>query len=278
MEPQTFRVGLSQAAYARGISVISGELARLDTSRGRMLAARLVVTVIALLIVIAVTPSAIPGLLLACLLFWLGELAVQAGFRTVAFGHSFEPKVHAETLVTFDETGVREEGKIRARSWPWAALRRVHVAGEEMVIEFAGWDMVVLPADLWPSPGDRAAFVTLLKERAPQAAVAEVAASPEERGQRLRLTEPMMLARLALAVLAYQLIVEAGLRLGAFGAAGQTLLWLGGGVMGGAAIWFLSGWALRAIARRSAAAALYLSWGVLALLVTAFALWYLAAG
>jgi hypothetical protein len=56
-----------------------------------MLAARLSVSIVTLLIVAIVFPGSISGLLLACLLFWLGELVVQATCRTQAFGTSFEP-------------------------------------------------------------------------------------------------------------------------------------------------------------------------------------------
>lgn len=133
-----------------------------------------------------------------------GELGIQAAYRTRTFGSSFEPSVHADTVVTFDGSGIREEGPARSR---------------------------------------------------------------------LNLVEPALLARMALAVGAYQLIFETGLHLGNATDVSYLLLVLGGGALGGGATWLLSGLLLRAVARRSPTVALYLSWGLLLCMLAGFVIW-----
>jgi hypothetical protein len=277
LELQRFRIQLSRAAYARGISTLSADLAQLDQSRGRMLAARLSVSIVTLLIVAIVFPGSISGLLLACLLFWLGELVVQATCRTQVFGTSFEPSVHAETTVIFEDSGIREKSATRTRQWDWDALQRIHVSTEELVIQLVGWDMVLLPTSLWSSLDARAAFIAVLQARRPQSEIHQASAPPSETESRHKLTEPMVLARVALAVGAYQLIFENALRLGDVANLSHLLAVLGCGALGGGATWLLSGWMLQAIAKRSATTALYTSWSLLVFLLTGFVIWFISA-
>ena len=277
MELQRFRIQLSQSAYARGISAVSADLAQLDQSRGRMLAARLGVSILTLLIVTTVFPNSISGLLLACLLFWLGELVVQATYRTKAFGTSFEPSVHANTTVTFDDSGIREEAETRTRQWDWDALQRIHVSVDELILQFVGWDMVLLPTSLWSSLDERVAFIAALQARRPQSDIGKASAPASETESRLKLVEPMLLARIASAVGAYQFIFESGLRLGNVGDHTNLLIVLGCGALGAGATWLISGRMLQAIAKRSPAAALYMSWSLLLFLLTGFVIWFSSA-
>lgn len=275
MTPRRLHVPLSQADYAAGLAIVSADLTRDDTSRRRMLFARLGVTIFTMLAVVVVFPGGLPALLFACLLFWIGESIVQASFQTSAFGISFDPQIHGDTHVLFDEARITEEGGARTRHWTWATLRRVTVTDALIILRFAGWDMIVLPTASWASPAERAAFLSELRASAQDAEHCAAAKSAMDSEASIRLTEPVLIARLALAAAGYALVFE-----GSFGIAfsprpGAILLWLAAGMVAGGLMWLASGWAFRRLARRSAAAALWAAWSTFAVVALLFAISFL---
>lgn len=88
------------------------------------------------------------------------------------------------------------------------------------------------------------------------------------------LVEPVLMARISLAVAAFHLIFEAQLPFAPGPDRSAALIALGIASLGGAALWWTSGKAFRWLSQRSAAAALRTAWVLLLFLAAAFAFWF----
>jgi hypothetical protein len=163
---------------------------------------------------------------------------------------------------------------LRTRRWTWDAVRRVHSSSGYAIVELKGWDMLVFPNRLWATPEERESFVAEVEARSRAGDPHRAMPPTREADARLRLIEPVLLARIALAAAAAHLILEAQLpfpagpdRSAAFAGAGLALL-------GAAIMWWVSGKAFERLAARSAAAALRTAWALFLLLAAAFNLWF----
>lgn len=272
MKSHVYQIDLSKADYVAGLSAIVGEIARLDSARGRMLFVRLGVAIVTMIVVGFLFPYSFPGLIAACLLFWLGDMLVGAAFRTETVGVSFEPAAHAKARIEFGDDAIVERSDFRTRRWTWDAVRRVHLSAGHVVIELKGWDMIVLPDRLWATPAERSAFLAEVDARRLSGDTVETNVTAREAEARLLLIEPVLMARVTLAVAAFHLLFEAQLP---FGSAdrGAAFAALGLAAAGGALLWWASGKAFAWLAARSAAAALRTAWGLVGLFGATFALW-----
>jgi hypothetical protein len=210
----------------------------------------------------------------AILLFWLAEFLIQAAFKTELVGISFEPEAHGRTDVEFSDAGIVETGATRARRWAWDALRRVHLPKGHVILEFAGWDMIVLPDRLWPSADQRSAFVAELQSRQTASDTTPAATSPTEAVARLKLVEPILIARLFLAAEVFQRIFDALLPIGTRPDPSTSMIALGAAAIGAGIVWWASGRAFRWLAERSPERALAVAWGVIVVMAALFALWF----
>lgn len=274
MKSQVFEVRLSRADYTVGLSALVGELARLDTARTRILFARLALGIVTLVVVAYAFPYSLPGLLASCLLVWLGDSLIQLAFRTQTVGASFDPAAHAEARIEFDDEAIVEQGDLRTRRWTWDAVRRVHLSPGYVVVELKGWDMIVLPDRLWPTPEGRRNFLVELEARRLAGGTLTTIPAAREAEARAVLVEPVLMARISLAVAAFHLIFEAQMPFPPGPDRTAAFVALGVASLGGAMLWWASGKAFRWLAQRSAAAALRTAWGLLFLLAAAFAFWF----
>ena len=248
------------------------ELARLDTARGRILFGRLAVSILTLIIIGFAFPLSLPGLVTACLLFWIGDSLVQAAFRTQTVGVSFDPAAHANLRIEFSDDAIVEQGELRSRRWTWDAVRRLHLSSGHVIIELKGWDMIVLPGRLWPSPEERSTFVAELEARRLSSDTRMTTPSADEAEARVMLIEPVLITRISLAAAAFHLIFDAQLPFDAGPDRTAAFIGLGVALLGGAVTWWASGKAFRWLAERSASAALRTAWGLFLLLAAAFVL------
>lgn len=273
MERQSYRVELTRSDYAAGLAAVMAELARLDTARKPMLFARLGMTIAILLVIAYAFPLSAAALFAAILMFWIGDMVIQRLFATQLLGISYDPAVHASTEVEFSEEGIVERAATRTRQWSWDALRRLHHPSGLTVLETVGWDMIILPHKLWPSPDARNAFVNDVRAQLPDVAHNDRTATPKQAVTQLKLTEPVLLARIALSVAVFQLIFESFIPPAPPQASGP-LLALVAAALGGTITWWGSGRAFGWLAERSAKQALAAAWGIFALFAIAFALWF----
>ncbi len=274
MRPQSFAIELTRADYVVGLSALMGELARLDTGRKPLLFARLAICIATIMIIGFAFPDSMIALFAFILLVWVGESVAQAAFKTQVIGTSFDPAAHAATQVEFSEEAIVEQGTYRTRRWTWAALRRVHLPSGYVVIELAGWDMIILPDRLWPTAEERSAFIAELNARQPASAIVSAPISTGEAVARVKLAEPILMARIALAVAVFQLIFEAQLSLGPEPGSSAIFIGLAAAIIGGAIAWWASDVVFRKLAEQSPSRALAAAWGLFAFLAAAFALWF----
>lgn len=276
MKPHSFDLQLSRNDYATGLAALMGELARLDDVRPKMLFARLAVTVAVVLAVLYFFPESSLALFTAIMLFWLADFSVQSFFGPRITGVSYEPAMHSGMRVTFDDEGVSEHVATRSRRWAWDSVRRVHAPAGYVVIEFAGWDMVILPDSSWSGPEERSAFLAELAERRPATHFVSAGESRSEAEARMFAVEPVLLARIALTVAAFELGFEAQFRLaGPPAGTSAVAILLAIASLAGAFAWWGSGRGFEALAERSPLAAKRTASGLFALLAVLFALWYL---
>lgn len=274
MKSQVYQVQLSRADYAVGLSALVNELGRLDTARGRLLFSRLALGVVTLTIVAYAFPYSFPGLITAALVIFVGDWLVQMAFRTQIVGISFDPVAHSNTRIEFSDDFIVEQGELRTRRWTWDAFRRVHLSSGYVIVELKGWDMLVFPNRLWPTPEERSAFVAELEARRLAGDTNGTIPSAGQAEARVMLTEPVLLARISLAVAAFHLIFEAQLPFDPGLGRGAAFAVLGIASLPAAILWWTSGKAFERLAAHSASAALRTAWGLFLLLAVAFNLWF----
>ncbi len=274
MRSQSYQVELTRSDYAVGLSALMGELARQDKARSRLLFARLGVAIVMINVVGFAFPGAMAGLFIACALIWVADLLVVGLFQTQTVGVSFDPAAHASNRVEFSEEGLVEQGALRTRRWTWDSVRRVHLPPGYVVLEVTGWDMIVLPNRLWPSAADRGAFLAELEARRNVSEIPGTGLSPREAEASVMLVEPVLIARIFLAVEAWHYAFETQLTRLAEGDEGATLIALGLAMLAGTIAWLGSGYGFRWLAKRSPAKAIAVAWVLFALLAVQFTLWY----
>jgi hypothetical protein len=239
-----------------------------------MLFARLAAYVAIIMVIAVLFPQGGTAVLCAIVLFWLSEFAVQALFRTQTVGISFEPNVQGRTNVEFSNDGIVEQGASRTRRWNWDSLRRVHLPTGYVVIEFMGWDMIVLPDGLWATSEERSEFIAELEARQTAPDPTLDTEAPRKVDPQFKLVEPVLIARLFLTVQAFQLILDNLLSFGRHPDPNSASIALAGAFLGSAIIWWAAGRAFRWLEARSPSQALAAAWGVIVLLSMVFALWY----
>lgn len=156
-----FEYRLSRDEYVAGLSVLTEELRRRDPWRARVLWEQGIAILVIILLVMLLFPSGVFAVLIVCFFVSLFEFAMRPRWTRGMTGVSYDPAV-AEETVEIDDAGVSQRGAARLRSWPWTSVRQVHDAEPGLVLEVAGWDMVILPARLWDDAQTRQAFVAQL--------------------------------------------------------------------------------------------------------------------
>lgn len=271
MLPRRFDVHLTRDDYVVGIAAVLNRLAREDQVRPKQLAARFMLMLAIMAMLFAFFPASLPGVLAAALLAWVGEMLFAARFKSNRLGVTFDPASSADTVVTFDDDGISEGASTRSRSWSWLAVRSLHLTPGYLIVEMASWEAIVLPDALWAKPEDKEAFAAELRARWPHIAAADSVPSESATRATVRLTEPVLIGRMALCLLAYQAAFEASVAMARSPVEATTaLLWIGAGLAAAIVTWFVTGAVFRALARHSPQAALIAAWasfGLLALLL-----------
>jgi hypothetical protein len=167
-----FRYQLSKDEYVIGLDALMNELGRQDTGRTRRLLEQLAIAVLVLAVITVVFPDALVGLLVATVLFAILIGAIRTHWLRAATGQSYDPTV-ADHDVEMTDDGIIALSALRERRWSWDAVRRIHDLKQAIVLELAGWDMLVLPNRLWGSSDDRLAFLDGARGLATDAVPAE---------------------------------------------------------------------------------------------------------
>ena len=172
---QQFQFVLSKDEYVVGVAALTDQLGRQDTSRTSRLFEQIAVFVGTLAIIMVAFPGAVFGVLVAAVVLGLATSGLQARWLRRATGQSYDPAVAEHDVVIADE-GISTNSELRRRQWSWPAVRRIHDLKQAILLEFVGWDMLVLPNRLWENSDERRAFLDTISSFA-----ADVAPAPAPR-------------------------------------------------------------------------------------------------
>lgn len=153
-----FRYRLSKDEYVVGLSALMNELGRQDEGRTRRLVEQLAIFGLVLAAITVAFPDALVGLLVATLLLAVFMGALRARWLRGATGQSYDPAV-ADHEVEITGDGIFDRSPLRERRWSWSAVRSIHDLKQAVVLELAGWDMLVMPDRLWSNGEERSAFL-----------------------------------------------------------------------------------------------------------------------
>ena len=156
-----FEYRLSRDEYVAGLSVLTEELRLRDPWRSRVLWEQGIAILAIILLVTVLFPAGVFAVLIVCFFVSLFEFVMRPRWARGMTGVSYDPAV-AEEVVEIDDAGVSQRSAARLRSWPWESVRQAHDVDAGVVLELAGWDMVMLPARLWQDSEDQRAFVMRL--------------------------------------------------------------------------------------------------------------------
>jgi hypothetical protein len=157
-----FQYELSKDEYISGLTALTNELGRQDTSRTRRLIEQLAVFVGVLAIITVLYPDAVLGVLVAAVLLSVATAMLQRRWLSGATGQSYDVAV-AEHDVLITDDGISSKSALRQREWSWSAVRRIHDCSQAIVLEFVGWDMLVLPNRVWASSDQRRGFLSIVQ-------------------------------------------------------------------------------------------------------------------
>jgi hypothetical protein len=119
---------------------------------------------------IAIFPEATRAVLvLAAAVLILDELMRWRLRRMEAPAHgvTFDPHRHRDIEAGFDADGVACAGREHRQEWRWSLVRRLHDLPDLFVMEFAGFEFLVIPKAAFGSQDARREWLEVVSSRAP---------------------------------------------------------------------------------------------------------------
>ena len=191
-----FDYELTRDEYVAGLTVLMEQLRRQDAARARVLWEQIVGVIAIILIVMIFFPEGALALLVATLLVSMLQWGMSRRWLRTGTGISYDPQV-ARMHIEIDDSVVVERSANRQRRWSWDGIRQVHATDALVLFELVGWDMLVLPARLWPGDAERKAFVDSLPASVARAAPPR---ANQELAMRRGFSDTVQIAALAAAV------------------------------------------------------------------------------
>ena len=180
---ERFQFVLSKDEYVVGLTALTDQLGRQDTSRTPRLIEQLAVFVGVMAIIIIAFPDAVLGILVAAVLVSVATTALQRRWLRGATGQSYDAAVAEQEVAVADE-GISTNSELRRRQWSWPAVRRIHDLKQAIVLETVGWDMIIFPNRLWEGREERNAFLEGIRSLATEAVPPAIPAQPASIGTR----------------------------------------------------------------------------------------------
>ena len=153
-----FQYRLTKDEYVVGLVAMMGQLGRQDAGRIPRLFEQLAMILVILSVVAVAFPQAFVGLLAATVLLAILHELLRPRWVRSATGNSYDPVV-ADHDIEITDNSIVSRSSLRGRRWNWGAVRRIHDLNRAIVLEFVGWDMIVLPNHLWASSDARREFL-----------------------------------------------------------------------------------------------------------------------
>jgi hypothetical protein len=92
-------------------------------------------------------------------------MAVVDTTEAAQLGASFEPRRHSNITAVFDPDSVSNLGAEHHQTWQWTLLQRFHELPEVYVLEFAGYEMLVVPRRVFSSGEQAGAWAQGIRSR-----------------------------------------------------------------------------------------------------------------
>lgn len=167
-----FEYRLTRDEYVVGLAALMKQLGQHDDQRTRRLLEQLAVFVAVFLVLAITWPDVLAGFLVGSVLLTILLGAMRGRWLKGATGVSYDPAA-ADHRVAIAPDGIADRSAMRERSWTWSAVRRIHDLEQAVVLEFVGWDMLVLPNRLWGDGTARRDFLDRSRELATEAVPVE---------------------------------------------------------------------------------------------------------
>lgn len=162
--------------YASGVEAVIGSIAATDAHRSWDRRSRRVAIVhyasasLALIASMLMFPQAATALLLFfAVAVVLQEITghVRQRIAAAGTGATFDRRRHSEVEAVFDGEYVSCAGEEHRQVWRWTLLRRLHDLPGLYVLEFAGFDMLVVPKRAFSTPGQEGGWVSEVGRHVP---------------------------------------------------------------------------------------------------------------
>ena len=153
-----FQYRLTRDDYVIGLGALMAQLGRQDANRVSRLFEQLAMVLVILAVVAIAFPEALVGLLVATFLLAVLQELLRPRWVRSGTGTSYDLAV-ADHDIAITDGAIVSRAALRERQWTWPAVRRIHDLKQAIVLEFVGWDMIVLPNDLWNNSDARHAFL-----------------------------------------------------------------------------------------------------------------------
>jgi hypothetical protein len=86
---------------------------------------------------------------------------------TETHGVTFHPRRHENMEAVFDQQTVTYAGREHKQEWRWSLLQRLHDLSDVLVLEFAGFEMLVVPKRAFETEGQHASFLETVARHLP---------------------------------------------------------------------------------------------------------------
>jgi hypothetical protein len=176
----TFDVALSREQYREALDCLVAGLRQRDSQRDRHLWEQLGSTVLLIIVLTYVFRDCGAAVVVTIIAQGLVSTALSARLRRHSSGVSYDPDT-AAYQVELSDGGVIQRDSRRLREWRWSAVRRIHDRPVGLVLEFVGWDMVVVPSSSWATMEEKESLVAQVAALAPSAALVRSGALAEGR-------------------------------------------------------------------------------------------------
>jgi hypothetical protein len=118
--------------------------------------------------IVLIEPYSGRGLAMFLIVFLLAQGAVRWFVDTTEaaqLGTSFEARRHSNITAVFDPDSVSHLGAEHHQTWQWTLLQRFHELPQVYVLEFAGFDMLVVPRRVFSSGEQAGAWAQGIRSR-----------------------------------------------------------------------------------------------------------------
>jgi hypothetical protein len=164
---KNFEFNISKEDYLRGLQAITKSIAAGNSNSSRHAFEQIAFLAAVAVIGSLLNPDDIGAVLTTMFLTMVGGCLMQVRWAKLWRTIAFDP-IRARFAIALDEQGWVIRQPDLERRYSWTAVQRIHELPDLVILEFADWYAVPMPADLWAGPDERSKFVEYVRARATQ--------------------------------------------------------------------------------------------------------------